>query len=334
MTNRERFHRTLNFEKTDRLPMIEWAPWWDKTVANWEEQGLTIAELPGLTRGESLQVQFGLDLVMQLWPGPASSDTPGAPYHGGPVIGGAEDYERILPTLYRGDALNRGALERIAAKQKTGEAIAWLTLDGFFWGPRSLLGIEPHLYTFHDDPELIHRINRDNLAYMHRALDAVFEVFTPDFMSFAEDMSYNLGPMISERMFEEFMLPYYERVVPRIREKGTRVFLDSDGDVSMLIPWFERVGVEGILPLERQAGVDVGRLRSAHPNFLFIGHFDKMTMSRGAEAMRAEFERLLPMMKIGGFIPSVDHQTPPGVMFSQYRDYLKLQREYAEKAMQ
>jgi hypothetical protein len=33
-------------------------------------------------------------------------------------------------------------------------------------------------------------------------------------------------------------------------------------------------------------------------------------------------------MKSGGFIPSVDHQTPPGVSLGQYRVYLGLLEEY------
>jgi hypothetical protein len=33
-------------------------------------------------------------------------------------------------------------------------------------------------------------------------------------------------------------------------------------------------------------------------------------------------------MKTGGFIPSVDHQTPPGVSLEQYRCYLRLLDEY------
>ena len=39
MTNRERFHKLMNFEKVDRLPMLEWASWWDLTINNWVEQG-------------------------------------------------------------------------------------------------------------------------------------------------------------------------------------------------------------------------------------------------------------------------------------------------------
>jgi hypothetical protein len=62
-----------------------------------------------------------------------------------------------------------------------------------------------------------------------------------------------------------------------------------------------------------------------------VGHFDKLTMNRGEAAMRAEFERLLPLTRTGGFIPSVDHQTPPGVSLSQYRVFRKLLDEYTGK---
>ena len=47
--------------------------------------------------------------------------------------------------------------------------------------------------------------------------------------------------------------------------------------------------------------------------------------------MRKEFERLLPSIKNGRFIPSVDHQTPPDVTLDNYRIYVKLLKEYAHK---
>ena len=49
-----------------------------------------------------------------------------------------------------------------------------------------------------------------------------------------------------------------------------------------------------------------------------------MVMDKGEQAMRDEFERLMPLMKSGGFIPSVDHQTPPHVTIEQYRLYRRL----------
>jgi uroporphyrinogen-III decarboxylase len=141
-------------------------------------------------------------------------------------------------------------------------------------------------------------------------------------------MSYNNGPMISQRTFEEFVAPYYRELMPRLQERGIPLFMDTDGDVTLLVPWLKALGVQGVLPLERQAGVDGLKLRQQFPDLLMVGHFDKMTMPHGEAAMRAEFERLVPLMRSGGFIPSVDHQTPPGVSLDNYRIYLRLLQEF------
>ena len=68
-------------------------------------------------------------------------------------------------------------------------------------------------------------------------------------MVISEDMSYNNGPMLSEALFDEFLLPYYQRIIPEIKKYGTKVIVDTDGDVSMMIPWLMRAGVDGVLPL-------------------------------------------------------------------------------------
>ncbi len=273
---------------------------------------------------------------LQSWIGFRTGATPHPSHHGAAIVRDESDYERILPTLYppAGKAVNVGQLMTYADWQRRGEAVVWLTLEGAFWGPRTLLGIEGHLYDFYDQPELMHRINRDIFAYNLRVLDEVCKYVTPDFMTIAEDMSYNGGPMISRSLFEEFMQPYYEMLIPELKRRGIRVLVDSDGDITEMVPWFINAGVEGILPLERQAGVDVGALRERYPGFLFIGHYDKMAMPLGREAMRAEFERLLPAMKSGGFISSVDHQTPPSVTMALYAEYIELYREYAARAVQ
>ncbi len=121
---------------------------------------------------------------------------------------------------------------------------------------------------------------------------------------------------------------HLSQTVTELKRRGIRVFVDSDGDVMPLIPWLKEVGVEGILPLERMAGVDVAHIREQHPDFLMIGAYDKMVMKNGEAAMRQEFERLAPTIRSGGFIPSVDHQTPPDVSLENYRHYLALLSTY------
>jgi len=216
-------------------------------------------------------------------------------------------------------------------RQARGEVVIWITMSGFFWFPRTLLGIERHLYAFYDQPDLMHRMNQDLVDYHIRMLGQVAEVCCPVFMTFAEDFSYNHGPMLSKRLFDEFMAPYYRQIIPLVRELDIIPVIDSDGDITAAVPWLAEVGVNGFLPLERQAGVDGDALRRRFPRLQIVGHFDKMTMPRGEEAMRAEFERLLPLMRTGGYIPSVDHQTPPGVSLETYRVYLRLLDEYTIK---
>jgi uroporphyrinogen-III decarboxylase len=87
-----------------------------------------------------------------------------------------------------------------------------------------------------------------------------------------------------------------------------------------------------MFPLERKAGVDVSLYLDKQPQMAFMGHFDKMCMKFGKEAMREEFERILPSMQRGKVIVSVDHQTPPDVSIDTYKDYVKLLFEYCEKA--
>ncbi len=80
-------------------------------------------------------------------------------------------------------------------------------------------------------------------------------------------------------------------------------------------------------------GADPLKFRQQYgKDLLMMGGFDKIVMPRGEAAMRAEFERLLPVMRAGGFIPSVDHQTPPEVSLEQYRGYLRLLAEYVRAA--
>ena len=58
-----------------------------------------------------------------------------------------------------------------------------------------------------------------------------------------------------------------------------------------------------------------------------------MVMKHGEEAMRQELERILPAMKKGLYIPSVDHQTPPDVSIENYRIYSTLLKEYCIKGI-
>jgi len=328
MTLREAFKAVMTFEKPNRLPAIEWAAWWGKTTDRWKAEGMP--------DNVNIMEYFGLDIHQQYWLHPKAGTAPQPKYHGSGILDGITPaaYRELKPHLFPADAVRRSREHIIAQtkRQQAGEIIIWITLEGFFWFPRELMGIHNHLYAFYDEPELMHMINKDLLEFNLRVLDEFCDLCTPDFITFAEDMSYNNGPMISKALFDEFMTPYYKDSIKALNEYGIEIVIDTDGDITQLIPWFEELGVTAFLPLERQAGVDLSQIRERHPRLRLIGGFDKTIMHLGEDALLAEFERLLPIMEQGGFIPSVDHQTPPAVSLADYKLYAGLLKKYCENS--
>jgi len=324
MNHVERFRAVMNFEPVDRLPRWEWAMWWDKTIDRWHREGLPEA----LTDVFEIHEYFGLDPYKQFWLSAKEPTIHAVQHHIDGGVSDMDDYRTFLPYLYPDHSKAIESIEPWAARQAKGEAVVWITLEGYFWFPRTLMGFMKLMYAFVEQPELIHRMNEDLLRFNLGLLDQIEKVCVPTFMTIAEDMSYNNGPMIGEDMFEEFVAPYYRRMLARVKERNVLTIVDTDGDVTLMVPWLKRAGVDGVLPLERQAGVDGMTLRTQFPDFALVGHFNKMVMPKGESAMREEFERLVPLMNTGGYIPSVDHQTPPGVSLEQYRAYLRLLKEY------
>ena len=323
MTMRENFKAVMNFQKPTRLPAIEWAIWWDKTINRWKAEGMP--------DNVNVMEYFGLDIHQQYWLNPRAK-APRAKYHGSGLLQNLTPaaYRELKPHLFPSDAVQRSREHIIeqTKQQQNGDIIIWITLEGFFWFPREIMGIHNHLLAFYDEPELMHTMNKDLLEYNLRVLDEFCQLCVPDFMTFAEDMSYNNGPMISKPLFDQFMVPYYNDIIPKLNEYGIEIVVDTDGDLTQLIPWFEELGITAFLPLERQAGVDLAQIRKRHPRLRLLGGFDKTVMHLGEDALRAEFERLLPVMQQGGFIPSVDHQTPPAVSLDDYKLYVRLLKEY------
>lgn len=324
MNHVERFRAVMNFQPVDRLPRWEWAMWWDETIKRWHGEGLPASE----TSVFGIHDYFKLDPYIQFWFSTTDPTIEATQHHVEGIVSNMDDYLRLRPQLFPDHS---GAIKGMApwfARQSKGDAVVWITLEGYFWFPRTLMGFEKLMFAYYDQPELIHRMNQDLLDFNLKLLDLVEDQGRPTFMTIAEDMSYNNGPMVSREICEEFMTPYYSRMLARVKEMGMLTIVDTDGDVTKLVPWLQDTGVEGVLPLERQAGVDGMALRQQFPKLRMIGHYNKMVMTRGEAAMREEFERLVPLMRTGGFIPSVDHQTPPGVSLAEYRIYLKLLNEY------
>ena len=101
-----------------------------------------------------------------------------------------------------------------------------------------------------------------------------------------EDLSGKNGPIISGAMFDEFVGSYYRKLIPMLKARGVgNVFVDTDGDFMMMIPNFMDAGVDGFLPMDVNAGMDIVKVRENFPTLKFIGGYNKLRIDDGKEAI-------------------------------------------------
>jgi len=256
-----------------------------------------------------------------------------------PVIENSDDWDRLKEhgnrelEKYFTDELIEKTYGPLIEDHEKGDYSIRLNIEGFFWVPRELMGIEAHLFAFYDEPELMHDINDYVLKIYQTKLMKVIQFVKPDVVYFMEDLSGKNGSMISGECFDEFVGEYYKQIVPMMKQAGVgSVMVDTDGDFSLMIPHFIEAGIEGFLPMDVNAGMDIVKVRENFPTLKFIGSFNKLEIAKGPEAIEREFQRLLPVIRQGGYIPGSDHQVAPSTSLKNYKFYIDRLREYMKQS--
>ncbi len=198
---------------------------------------------------------------------------------------------------------------------------------------RDMLGMERLSYLWHDDPAWLEEM-LDVLVelFLHTA-EALYRDFTPDAVCFFEDMAYKNGPLVSPRHVRELLVPRYRAMTARLRELGVPfLFLDSDGNVEELIPLWLEAGIDGVMPMEVNAGMDVEVYRERYPRLLLMGGVDKRALARGPEAIDREMEKVARVVAGGGYLPWTDHAVPHDISWDNFRYYAKRLKEVTGRA--
>lgn len=356
---------TAEHRPLDRPVRRESLGFWRETLARWQNEGL-----PEHVQNEiAAHVHFGFDLVAPIFLG--AHEHPGLDplfaeeileqdsritlkrNFAGAIVRVFTDGQSTPPTHLDFPVKDQQTWEKIKARldPKTPGRLApflpfielartqaWsleVYLPGLFGTHRHLLGFERLMISYSDQPELLHQISRHWVRLWKNVIAQIRDRHRPDMVYLWEDMCGKNGPLIGPKTFAAFMSPYYLDLIGFLKnELGVPVVgVDTDGDMSLLIPKFVDAGVNLLLPFEVQAGMDVIRVREEWPEeFVIWGGMDKRALARDKKAIADEVKRVLPrLLKQGRYIPAIDHAVPPDVSLENWNFFLDLVRETGEK---
>ncbi|MEG0367613.1 MAG: uroporphyrinogen decarboxylase family protein [Coprobacillus sp.] len=235
------------------------------------------------------------------------------------------DITRIKPML--------GDISKMAKEvnEEERDFPVYMTACGGFGHPRNLLGDVNVCTAYYDYPDMMHDIMQNWYEVNREIVRLVSEYIQLDNYLIWEDMSYKNGPMISPKMVETFMLPYYDKLISYAKSRGVRaVSVDTDGDCRKLIPIFLEAGVDAIMPFEVQAGMNIVKIREEYGDvFTIYGGIDKRALSQDKCAIEKEVKRIIPYFNDSlRYMPCLDHTVPVDVSYDNYRYYLDCVRSF------
>ncbi|MBI4024918.1 MAG: hypothetical protein HY360_08045 [Verrucomicrobia bacterium] len=212
------------------------------------------------------------------------------------------------------------------AKLKGRDYPSGFVVNGPFWQLREWLGFEGVCMMLMDDPDFVQEMIDFWQKFIARMLQRVLASYVPDFIVISEDMAYKSKPMVGPDMCRKFLLPCWRTWTEQAKAAFVPIIdCDSDGFVGDLIPVWIEAGINCNSPQEVAAGNDLpAYCKNFGSKMAHRGGVDKRAMAKGGRVIRAEFERLRPAIKSGGYIPGCDHGIPHDVSWPNFVDYCRL----------
>jgi uroporphyrinogen decarboxylase len=187
------------------------------------------------------------------------------------------------------------------------------------------MGTENLSFAFYDQPALVHDIMEFHTDFLIEAARPILARTTVEYVNFNEDLSMKTGPLLSPKLYREFIYPRLRRVVDFLKSHGVRyIAVDTDGNPEAVVPMMMDAGVDVLWPLERAADQDPVRLRKKFGRALRLwGGVDKRVLAEGPAAIDEHLAAMRPLIEEGGFIPAVDHTVPPDVSWPNFQYYMR-----------
>lgn len=317
MNSRERFLEVMRFGKPDRVPYFEEGIR-DEVLKVWRKQGLG--------RGADIRKVFPSDRHAELEPDvdpvPQIKTWPAS----------LSELAVLRKSLdHRDDGRLPGDLSVHTKAGKTRDYPLMLRVHrGFFlsMGVREWNRFRKLIELLIYDPQLVRESMSIQGEFAAKLTERLLRMVDVDAVVFSEPIGGNDKPLISPRMYEEFVLKSYEPVLAVIRQYGVEtIIFRTYANARILIPSILKWGFNCLWACE--ANIEAMDYRDIRREFgrdlRLIGGIDLDALRRGKEAIRREIEQKVPpLLADGGYVPLADGRIRADVTFENYAYYRRL----------
>ncbi len=178
------------------------------------------------------------------------------------------------------------------------------------------------------DPELVRKSMLIRGEFAARLAERVLQAVNVDAVVFSEPIGGNDRPLISPKMYEEFVLKSYEPIFAVIRQYGVKtIIFRTYANARLLIPSIIKWGFNCLWACEVNiAAMDYRDIRKEFGRDLrLIGGIDLDALRIGKDAIKREIEDKVPeLLADGGYVPLADGRVREDVSFENYAYYRRL----------
>ncbi len=95
-----------------------------------------------------------------------------------------------------------------------------------------------------------------------------------DMFFIGEDIAFNSGPMFSPAWLERQYFPRLKRIIDRFHARGKKILFHSDGLLNPIMDGLVAAGIDGLNPIDVNAGMSLADLHRKYPKLVFYGGID------------------------------------------------------------
>jgi len=173
--------------------------------------------------------------------------------------------------------------------------------DVFDIARESFLGDVAYYQAMVEKPELVDRVNEIVLEYNLKSIKNQIELGA-DGLTVTGDFAVTKGPMVSPKHTGRFLTPATKKQIELAHKLGVPAFKHTDGNLWKIMDLLVETGIDGLHPIDPNAGMDLADVRKKNPNLCLMGNVDcAATLSwKSVEEVRQEVKSCIKKAGYGG----------------------------------